>query len=81
MALCQMKYIYMSVGLGKKYNFSSQSNGTLRMDHFSPNFWNMHDKKISDPNAWTPTRKPKSIGQVKTPNEGFTSQASIYRYP
>ncbi|PRP77791.1 hypothetical protein PROFUN_07733 [Planoprotostelium fungivorum] len=36
------------------------SNGALRMDHFSPDYWNMHDKKSSDPNAWTPTRKTKS---------------------
>ncbi|PRP80337.1 actin binding protein [Planoprotostelium fungivorum] len=36
------------------------SNGALRMDHFSPDFWNMHDNKISDPNAWIPTRKTKS---------------------
>ncbi|PRP74343.1 hypothetical protein PROFUN_16107 [Planoprotostelium fungivorum] len=34
------------------------------MDHFSPDYWNMHDKKISDPNAWTPTRKTKSRVQV-----------------
>ncbi|PRP78072.1 hypothetical protein PROFUN_13881 [Planoprotostelium fungivorum] len=40
-----------------------KSNGALRMDHFSPDYWNMHDKKISDPNAWTPTRKTKSIAQ------------------
>ncbi|PRP73899.1 hypothetical protein PROFUN_16511 [Planoprotostelium fungivorum] len=30
------------------------------MDHFSPDYWNMHDEKISNPNAWTPTRKTKS---------------------
>ncbi|PRP88208.1 glycerophosphodiester phosphodiesterase domain-containing protein 1-like [Planoprotostelium fungivorum] len=39
-------------------------NGALRMDHFSPDYWNMHDKKISDPNARTPTRKPKSHATI-----------------
>ncbi|PRP76433.1 hypothetical protein PROFUN_12045 [Planoprotostelium fungivorum] len=46
-----------------------ESNGALRMDHFSPDYWNMHDEKISDPNAWTPTRKTKSYAQSDTPNE------------